>query len=42
VERLASQGIASRTGTPADFGTLIKSDGERLGRIVKALDIKAN
>ena len=42
VERLASQGIAVRTGTPAEFGALIKSDGERLGRIVKALDIKAN
>jgi tripartite-type tricarboxylate transporter receptor subunit TctC len=42
VERLASQGIAPRTGTPGDFGALIKTDGERLGRIVRALDIKAN
>lgn len=42
VARLASQGITVSTGSPADFAALIKTDGERLGRIVKALDIKAN
>ena len=42
IARLASQGITVHTGTPADFGALIKGDTERLAPIITALGIKAN
>jgi hypothetical protein len=40
VSKLSGLGVEVVGGSPADFGRLIKSDSERLGRVIRDANIR--